>query len=184
VLKDLQALSQEHDDAIATLESTKSIFLLHSNEDAWQLLKQHCDEEYTKTTNCLLEGRLPDHLFPDDECHGDHIEEDDRGHDDQEHDGLDEEESKEEEEEDKDKDNEELCDRFIGIKRQNFHGKQPTYVEKNKIASAINSGEATSGEILTMFNIPVQRTNRYAKYVRDHGPYEDMSTSDTGTCGI
>ena len=70
VLKDLQALSQEHDDAIATLESTKSIFLLHSNEDAWKLLKQHCDEEYTKTTNCVLEGRLPDHLFPDDECHG------------------------------------------------------------------------------------------------------------------
>jgi hypothetical protein len=106
VLKDLQALSQEHDDAIATLESTKSIFLLHSNEVAW-LLKQHCDDEYTKTTSCLLEGRLPDHLFPDDECHGDHIEDDDRGYDDQEHKGLDEEESEEEVEEEEEEEEEE-----------------------------------------------------------------------------
>lgn len=54
VLRDLQALSSAHDDAINNLHKTKLILVKFSSEDAWDKLIENCNNEYARATHDLL----------------------------------------------------------------------------------------------------------------------------------
>lgn len=160
VLSELNERGKTHEQLIDTLNATRSIIIAHTSQQNYDDLVEQCNNDYTKECHDLMHVILPgvdceDILVVEDDADpGSHALEESVAP--------------------------KICDRYLGVEIRDFSGQEPISWEKNQFADAINNSVATPQKISSVFNIPTQRLNKYARHVKNQCRYDEVAIQTKG----
>lgn len=160
VLNELNERGKTHEQLIDTLNATRSIIIAHTSQQNYDDLVEQCNNDYTKECHDLMHV-----ILPGDDCEDILVVDDDVDPDIH---ALEEIVAQK------------ICDRFVGVEIRDMSGQEPTSWETNQFADAINNSFATPQKISSLFKIPTQRLNKYARHVKNQCRYDEVAIQTHG----